>query len=98
MKRTKDDVRHDHLTTVSGGVGLFFLLGLIPALAAIISIYGLISNPGQIEQQFASFKHVVPGDVYNILSSQMKSIASSNKTAGWAAAIGILISLWGATK
>jgi len=98
LKRTKDDVRHDHLTTVSGGVGLFFLLGLIPALAAVISIYGLISNPAQIEQQFASFKHVVPGDVFNILSSEMKSIASSNKTAGWGTAISIVIALWGGTK
>lgn len=98
LKRTKDDVRHDHLTTVSGGVGLFFLLGLIPALAAVISIYGLVSNPAQIEQQFASFRHAVPGDVYNILSSEMKSIASSNKTAGWATVISILIALWGGTK
>src|SRR5690242_18320709 len=98
LKRTKDDIRHDHLTTVSGGVGLFFLLGLIPALAALISIYGLIANPAQIQQQFASFQHIVPGDVFNILSSQMKSIASSHKTAGWGAAIGILVAIWGGTK
>ena len=98
LKRTKDDIRHDHLTTVSGGVGLFFLLGLIPALAALISIYGLVSNPAQIEQQFASFRHVVPGDVFNLLDSQMKSIASSHKAAGWGAVIGILIAVWGGTK
>ena len=98
LRRTKDDIRHDHLTTVSGGVGLFFLLGLIPGLAALISIYGLIANPAQIEQQFASFRHIIPGDVYNILSSEMKSIASSTKTAGWAAVISILVSIWGGTK
>ncbi|HXT12309.1 MAG TPA: YihY/virulence factor BrkB family protein [Candidatus Angelobacter sp.] len=98
LKRTKDDIRHDHLTTVSGGVGLFFLLGLIPALAALISIYGLIANPAQIQQQFASFRHIVPTDVFNILQSEMKSIASSHKTAGWGVVIGILISIWGGTK
>ena len=98
LQRTRDDIRHDHLMTVSGGVGLFFLLGLIPALAAIISIYGLVANPAQIEQQFASFRHIIPGDAYNILDSQMKSIASSHKTAGWGAVIGILLSIWGGTK
>lgn len=98
LKRTKDDIRHDHLTTVSGGVGLFFLLGLIPGLAALISIYGLVANPAQIQQQFESIRHLIPGDVYNILSSEMKSIASSTKTAGLGAVISILVSIWGGTK
>ena len=98
LKRTNDDVRRDHLTTVAGGVGLFVLLGLIPGLAAVISIYGLVADPAQIEQQFASIRAVIPGDVYQIIHQQMQSIASSSTAAGWGAVISILIALWGGSK
>ncbi|HEX5220673.1 MAG TPA: YihY/virulence factor BrkB family protein [Verrucomicrobiae bacterium] len=98
LKRTKDDLRRDHLSTVSAGVGLFVLLGLIPGLAAVISIYGLVSDPVQIEQQFASIRGVLPAQVFELLNEQMKSIAASNTAAGWGAAIGILVALWGGSK
>ena len=98
LKRTKDDLRRDHLSTVSAGVGLFVLLGLIPGLAAVISIYGLVSDPVQIEQQFASMRGVLPGPVFQLLNEQMKSIAASDTAAGWGAAIGILVALWGGSK
>src|SRR5690349_18725735 len=71
LKRTKDDLQRDHLSTVSAGVGLFVLLGLIPGLAAVISIYGLVSDPAQIEQQFASIRGVLPGPVFQLLNEQM---------------------------
>ena len=98
LKRTKDDLQRDHLSTVSAGVGLFVLLGLIPGLAAVISIYGLVSDPAQIEQQFASIRGVLPGPVFQILNEQMQSIAASDTAAGWGAVIGILVALWGGSK
>ena len=98
LKRTKDDLQRDHLSTVAAGVGLFVLLGLIPGLAAVISIYGLVSDPAQIEQQFASIRGVLPGPVFDLLKEQLQSIAASDKAAGWGAAISILVALWGGSK
>ena len=88
FKRTQDDLRNDHLTTVSGGVGLFILMALFPALAALVSIYGLVSDPARIDRQFASIQNVIPGQAYQILSAQVKSIASSKSTAGWGTVLG----------
>jgi membrane protein len=98
LKRTRDEIRNDHLSVVAGGVAFFGLLGTIPALAALISIYGLVADSQQVEQQFNSLSSVVPGEVHQVLGAQMKAIASSASVAGWGAAVGLLLAIWGGTR
>jgi membrane protein len=98
LKRTWSELKNDHVTIVAGGVAFFALLGLVPALAALISIYGLIADPAQVQQQFASLKALVPGQAYELLNEQMKRIAESKAAAGWGAVVGIALALWGGSK
>jgi membrane protein len=98
LKRTKDEIRKDHLTIVAAGVAFFIMVGIVPTIAALISIYGLVADPAQIQQQFDSVKHVMPAGAHQLLSEQMTRIASSSKAAGWGAALGILLALWGGSK
>jgi membrane protein len=98
LKRTKAGIREDHITIVAGGVSFFTLLGIIPALVAVISIYGLFAAPGQIQEQFNQLAGVVPAEAHQLLSEQMQQISRSSKSAGWGAAIGILLALWGGSK
>lgn len=98
LVRTKRDIRHDHLTVVAGGVAFFLLLAIIPGLAALISIYGLVADPAQVQQQFESLRRAVPGEVYQILNEQMQRIASSSTAAGWGAVVSIALALWGGSK
>lgn len=94
IKRTLNDLTRDHCTIVAAGVAFYILIGIVPGIAALISIYGLVANPAQIQQQFASMKSMMPAGAYQLLSQQMQTIASSPKTAGWGAAIGIVLALW----
>jgi membrane protein len=98
LKRTKDDVRRDHVTIVAAGVAFFCLLGIVPTIAALISIYGLVSDPAQVQQQFESLRGVMPGEAYKLLNEQMQNIAKSSTAAGWGAVLGILLALWGGSK
>lgn len=98
LKRTKEDIRHDHVTVVAGGVAFFGLLAIIPALAALVSLYGLVADPAQIQQQFESIRNIIPAEAYSILNKQMQKITESSSTAGWGAAIGIALALWGGAK
>jgi membrane protein len=98
LKRTKDDIRKDHLTIVAAGVAFFIMLGIVPAIAALVSIYGLVADPAQIQQQFDSVKGVMPAGAHQLLSEQMTRIASSSTAAGWGAGLGILLALWGGSK
>jgi membrane protein len=92
--RTKDAISEDNIPIISGGVAFFLLLGLIPGLAAFISIYGLVADPADIQAQFASLSGFLPEDARRLLEEQMTRIAGQPSTAGLAAAISILIALW----
>jgi membrane protein len=95
LKRTKKEINNDHITVIAAGTAFFFLLGLIPGLAALISIYGLIADPMQVREQFAAVSGVLPAAVTELLSQQMERIASNSGAAGLGAVIGILLALWG---
>jgi len=95
LLRTKAAIGKDNLSIIAGGTAFFILLGLVPGLAALISIYGLIANPSDIEKQFDSFSGAMPAEVRTVLETQMTRIASAPHTAGFAAIVGLLLALWG---
>lgn len=98
LKRVMKETSEDNISIVAAGVAFYLLIGIIPALAALISIYGLISDPAQVQQQFANFSAFLPGAVTDLLGDQMKRIASDTKTAGWGAVLGILIAIYGGSS
>ncbi len=49
--RSWQEMSDNNIFLISGGVTYSILLALFPALAALVSIYGLLLDPGQIEQQ-----------------------------------------------
>jgi membrane protein len=50
-RRTWNEVSDANLFLVAGGVTYAILSALFPGLAALISIYGLMLDPSQIERQ-----------------------------------------------
>jgi membrane protein len=95
VSRTRHAIARDNLSIVSGGTAFFLLLGLVPGLAALISIYGLIANPSDVQSQFAAMSRILPTDVRTVLEGQMTRIAAQHQTAGIAALISIALALWG---
>jgi membrane protein len=93
--RAKDGISEDNVPIIAGGVAFFLLLGLVPGIAALISIYGLVADPADIQAQFAALSGFLPEDARRLLEEQMTRIAGQPGTAGFAAAISIAIALWG---
>jgi membrane protein len=94
--RVKERLSEDNVSIVAGGTAFFVMLALVPALAALISIYGLIANPSDIKAQFDAISTAMPAEARTILEGQMTRIATERQTAGFAAVIGIALALWGA--
>jgi len=89
-----------HNTTLTGaGVAFYLLLSLFPALAALVSIFGLVSDPDIIAEQIQALQGTVPDSVTQILGRQAISLASQASGAlGWGAILGLVISVWSANK
>jgi len=99
LLRVKQEQTNDHLSVVAAGVAFYAMLSIFPALAALVSIYGLFADPGQVQQQVAQFSGFLPQESRQMLGEQISRIASTSSGAlGLGVAGGVLVALWSANK
>ena len=99
FKRVKGQLDKDNIDIVSAGVAFYFFLALIPALAAVVSVYGLVTDPAQLEQQMSQLTSVLPESAHQMLKETLHNIVTkSGSTLGWSVVFSILVSLWSANK
>lgn len=94
LARTKQQLDADNLTVVAAGVAFYGFLAVVPALAALIAVYGLVLDPAQVSQQVEALARVLPGEVIPLLREQMTRITTDGKTAGIGALVGFAIALY----
>ncbi|UWR26639.1 YihY/virulence factor BrkB family protein [Sulfitobacter sp. S223] len=86
-----------NLALVSAGVGFFGMLSLFPAIAALIALLSLFSDPVVVLSQLEDMKGFLPEDVYQIFYAQIVSLVmTSPETLGWAGIISIAAAMWSA--
>ena len=99
LKRVYAGFNDDRLMTEAAGVTFYTLLAIFPAIATLVSLYGMVSDPVSVNDQLASLQGIVPGGGLDILTQQVKSLTANPKQAlGFAFAIGLLTSLWSSNQ
>jgi membrane protein len=99
MLRVKDRVNENHLSIIAAGVAFYLLLAFVPALAALVAIYGLFADPSVIGQHVDALGTVLPVEAQELVGEQLGRLsANSSQTLGLGAAIGIALSIWSATR
>ncbi|MBI2710564.1 MAG: YihY/virulence factor BrkB family protein [Actinobacteria bacterium] len=84
---------------LSAGVAFYGFLALVPALVAIVSIYGLVASPAELTRQIRSATSAFPKDARDLMVTQMQSISRSSKGGlGVGVVVGILGALWSASS
>jgi membrane protein len=97
--RAQAEVSDQNLFLIAGGVTYAFLLAMFPGLAALVSIYGLVLDAGQIERQVAALSGVLPEQTQELLSQELHNLVQASSGAlGFAAAAGLLLALWSASR
>lgn len=97
--RVKQEVKEDHTSLCAAGVAFFGFLAAIPAMAALVSIYGIFADPAQIEARVGDLLGTMPEEARSLLTSQLESIVGqSGGSLGLSVAIGIALSLWSASS
>jgi membrane protein len=93
------EISDQNLFLIAGGVTYAVLLALFPGLAALVSLYGLVFDTRQIEQQVAALTGILPAQTQELLSQELHSLVeSSNGTLGFAAVVGLLLAFWTASR
>ena len=83
--------------SIAAGVTYYALLAIFPAIAALVSVYGLFADPGTIREHLNGLSGVLPGGALEIIGEQVKRIASQGSgTLGFSFILGLGIALWSA--
>jgi membrane protein len=95
--RTYEEFGKDRITSVAAGVTYYALLAVFPAIAALVSIYGLFADPATIQDHLTAMSGILPGGALEIIGEQVSRIASQGGGAlGFGFIFGLAISLWSA--
>ena len=98
-KRVFAGFSDDRLMTEAAGVTFYTLLAIFPAIATLVSLYGLVSDPATVNDHMKSLEGVIPGGGLDILTQQVKALTSNPKQAlGFALLFGLLTSLWSSNQ
>lgn len=94
LLRLKAELDNDNIAIVAGGVAFFAFLAIFPALAALVSVYGMMFDVDQVEQQLDTMRGVIPESALDILASQMRRTAAGGSAAlswGFIASLGLTL-------
>ena len=99
LKRAAAGFSEDRLMTEAAAVTFYTLLAIFPAIAALVSLYGLIADPATVNDHLASLSSVVPSGGMNLITAQIKSLTANPSSAlGFGAIFGFATSLWSANQ
>jgi membrane protein len=74
LKRTFAQVKSDNVPVVAGGVAFYVFLSLVPALLAVVLVYGLVAEPQDVTRQLEDYLKAVPEDASKEILNQLRTI------------------------
>lgn len=88
-----------NLALISAGVAFYGLMSVIPGVAALVSLFGLIGDPNWIGEQIRAVGGVAPDAAVSIIHNQVMALLAAD---GQALLIGslfnLVLSLWSALQ
>jgi membrane protein len=74
--RAARDALLGEMPVLAGGTALFAILATVPALAAVVGVYGLIADPHAIERHLRGLTAVLPPEVVKFVGDQLEQQAT----------------------
>jgi membrane protein len=99
VKRAWTQSQDNNTSVVAGGVTYAVLVALFPGLAALVSIYGLVFDRSQLEQQMAAVTGLLPEQSRALIAAQLHQLVTApNSALGIGLVVSVLIALWSASR
>lgn len=92
--RVWQNLGRDNTSLVSAGIGLHALLAVFPALAVVVSVYGMFASATDVARDLRPFLGVLPGDAAKLITDQLENLTPQNHALGFGAIAATLLALW----
>jgi membrane protein len=98
LARTSRQLKADQVPVLAAGVAFFALLAIAPSLVALVSIYGMVADPADVERHVSDVMGAAPEGARQLVSEQLDAaVERSGAAAGLGAAAALLVALWSAS-
>jgi membrane protein len=98
LSRLPARVREHNTTLVAAGVAFYAFLALVPALIALVSVYGLVADPADVRQQVQDLSSSLPTEVEDFLVYQLTQIIEANRGGlSVTLVVAVALALWSAS-
>ena len=99
LKRTFKQVKSDNVPVVAGGVAFYVFLSLVPALLAVILVYGLVADPRDVTQQISDYITALPREAQKTILDQLRDITRQDAGGlGIGLVVSVLAAIYSASK
>jgi membrane protein len=97
LLRVYRNISDHRVLALAAGMTFYSLLAIFPALAALVAIYGLFSDPAAITAHLDQVSGFMPSGAIDVARDQLTRVASKgSQTLGFAFGFGLAVSLWSA--
>jgi len=97
IRRTVAEFFQDSIPTVAGGITFFFLLALFPAIASVVSFYGLFASRSEIVHDIDLLAGFLPGGALSVLRTALLRLSKETIEPNLAFFAGSLVAIWSAS-
>lgn len=95
--RTAIEVMNDRVLSLAAGVTFYSLLAVVPAISALISLYGLFLDPRGLQEQLDAASWVLPSGAIEVMRDQaLRIISQGTPTLSLSFLLSLSIALWSA--
>jgi membrane protein len=95
--RVWKNIGSDRVVVISAGVAFYIILALFPAIAALVSLYGLFADPTTISNHLNSLAGILPQGAIDVVGGEITRVVSQGqKSLGPAFIVGLLAAIWSA--
>jgi membrane protein len=98
LKRVKAEVKEDNVTLLAAGVAFYAMLAIFPAIIAVVTVYGMVADPAQVQSQVGELAKSLPSGADQLLTEQLKSVTEAGRQSlSIGLAVSLLAVLWTAS-
>lgn len=99
VRRLRREIAEDNLLLYASSFAFYSFLALFPALAALLSLYGLFINPAGVERMLDAGMGLLPDAALKLLRQQVRALAGySARGLGVSLFVSLVFTLWAATN
>jgi membrane protein len=91
-------VKEDNVTLLAAGVAFYAMLAIFPAIIAVVTVYGMVADPAQVQSQVGEFAKSLPSGADELLTGQLENVTQAGRQSlSIGLAVSLLAVLWTAS-